>query len=69
MIRCVYAGLSMFYPESNEPKQKTETNEDQRLLLDGTVNPEYSEDDAAPRVRGLIELINQYFRNKPDQNL
>ena len=67
MMQCAFAGLTMFYPEFEEPKQKSETNEDQRLLLDGTVNPEYSGDDVAPRVKGLIELINQYFGKKPGQ--
>lgn len=58
----------MFYPEDKKPKANTETNEDQHLVLDGTVNLDYAGDEPTPRVKGLIELINQYFRNKPDRN-
>lgn len=56
----------MFYPEDTEPKK--DTAEDQHLILDGTVNLDYS-DDNVPRVKGLIELLSQFFRDKPNQNL
>ena len=69
MMRCGFAGLAMLYPEDNEAKQNNGTNEDQQLLLDGTANLDYADDDPVPRVKGLIELINQYFRNKPGQSL
>ncbi|MDH3859499.1 MAG: hypothetical protein OEV07_16010, partial [Gammaproteobacteria bacterium] len=62
-------GLAMLYPEDNEAKENNGTNEDQQLLLDGTANLDYADDDPVPRVKGLIELINQYFRNKPGQSL
>ena len=58
----------MFYPEDNKPKANIETNEDRHLVLDGTVNLDYAGDEPIPRVKGLIELINQYFRNKSDRN-
>lgn len=69
MMRCAFAGLDMLYPEDNETKENNGTNEDQQLLLDGTANLEYADDDPIPRVKGLIELINQYFRDKPGQSL
>ena len=59
----------MFFPDDNEAKENTGTAEDQQLLLDGTVNLDYADDDRVPRVKGLIELINHYFGNKPGQNL
>lgn len=68
-MRCAFAGLAMFYPEDNEAKENTETTGDQHLLLDGTVNLDYADDEPVPRVKGLIELLNQYFRKKPGQNL
>jgi len=68
-MRCAFTGLAMLYPEDNEAKENNGTNEDQQLLLDGTANLDYADDDPVPRVKGLIELINQYFRNKPGQSL
>jgi len=59
----------MFYPDDNEPKASTEANEDQHLVLDGTANLDYTGEETTPRVKGLIELLSQYFRNKPDRNL
>ena len=59
-------GILMFYPEETEPKK--DTAEDQHLILDGTVNLDYSDDDV-PRVKGLIELLSQFFSDKPKQNL
>lgn len=54
----------MFYSEDSEAKENAGTTEDQQLLLDGTVNMDYADDDPVPRVKGLIELINQYFCKK-----
>ena len=68
-MQCAFTGLAMFFPEDTEAKENNGTNEDQQLLLDGTVNLDYTDDDPVPRVKGLIELINQYFRNKPGQSL
>lgn len=53
----------MFYFEDKEPKEKTDTTEDQHLVLDGTVYLDYSDDDQIPRIKGLIELLNKYFAN------
>ena len=36
----------------------------QNPVMDGTVNPDYFEDDQVPRVKGLIELFEQYFSSK-----
>lgn len=50
----------MHYPEDTELKEHTDRTEDQHLILDGTANLDYSDDDV-PRVKGLIELIKEYF--------
>lgn len=54
----------MRYPEENEKRDKSEAAEKQRLLLDGTANLDYPDDEQVPRVRGLIELFNLYFGDK-----
>ena len=54
--------------EKTEIEQKAEKTEDQHLVLDGTVFLDDSDDDQIPRVKGLIELLNQYFGDKPVQN-
>jgi len=69
MARCEFEGITMFYPEDNEANEITETTEDQPLVLDGTANLDYSDDEPAPRIKGLAELLNQYLRNKSGQNL
>lgn len=57
----------MFYPEDEEPKDYAD-KADNHLIFDGTVNLDYSDDDQVPRVKGLIELLNRYFCDKPVQN-
>ena len=47
----------------SEPEETTETTLDPQLVLDGTVNLDYSSDDEPPRVKGLIELINEYIQD------
>ena len=64
---CV-CGFAMVDSEDNKPKAMIETNQDRHLVLDGTANLDYAGDEPTPRVKGLIELINQYLRNKPDRN-
>ena len=54
--------------ENTEIEEKAEKTEDQHLVLDGTVNLYDSDDDQIPRVKGLIELLNQYFGDKSVQN-
>ncbi len=53
----------MFYQGNTELEDMTETTLDPQLVLDGTVNLDYSSEDDAPRVKGLIELINEYIRD------
>lgn len=53
----------MHYPEDIELKEQTDTTEDQHLILDGTANLDYSDDDV-PRVKGLLELLKEYFGEK-----
>ncbi len=53
----------MHYPEDTEPKKHTDTTDDQHLILDGMANLDYSDDDV-PRVKGLIELLKEYFGAK-----
>ena len=57
-------GVSMIYPENEERQEKADKTEDQHLVLDGTVNLDYSDEDQVPRVKGLIELFSQFFSNK-----
>ena len=56
----------MLYPEEIKPKEYADKT-DNHLIFDGTVNLDYS-DDNVPLVKGLVELLNQYFDNKPNQN-
>ena len=58
----------MLNTENTEVEEKAEKIEDQHLVLDGTVNLYDSDDDQIPRVKGLIELLNQYFIDKSVQN-
>ena len=55
--------------ENTEIEKKADKTQDQHLVLDGTVNLDYSDDDNIPRVKGLIELLSQFYSNKPNQNL
>lgn len=58
----------MINPEDDKTKENADTTEDQHLVLDGTANLDYSDDEQIPRIKGLIELLNQYFGNKPNQD-
>ena len=53
----------MQYPEDTEWEEYADTTEDQHLVLDGKANLDYSDDDV-PRVKGLIELLKDYFGAK-----
>jgi hypothetical protein len=46
--------------EDKEAKQPADTAGDHHLVLDGTVNLDYS-DDEVPQVKGLIELLQDYL--------
>ena len=58
----------MLNVKNTEIEEKAEKTPDQHLVLDGTVNLHDSDDDQIPRVKGLIELLNQYFGDKSVQN-
>jgi hypothetical protein len=51
----------MFYPRDNDLNEIADTDDSQFLVLDGTANLDYFDDEQIPRVKGLIELLNQYF--------
>ena len=58
----------MNYPESTNSTSADITGEPQKLVLDGTVHIEEPEDEPAPRVRGLIELLNLFLsRRHPEE--
>ena len=58
----------MHYPEETEKKDNIDTTEQQKLVLDGTANLDYSDDEQVPRVKGLIQLLNLYFGRNRDIN-
>lgn len=51
----------MFHPTENESEALTETDDGQYLVLDGTVNLDDADEDQVPRVRGLIEILEQFL--------
>ena len=52
----------MFQSNDPDPQQyRVSNNEGHFLVLDGTANLDYDNDDQVPRVKGLIELFNQYI--------
>ncbi len=51
----------MNYPGNNEAKPTGSSGNQQKPVLDSTVHIEEPEDEPAPRVRGLIELFNQFL--------
>ncbi len=51
----------MYYPANNETNEISGGHEDPYLVLDGTANLDYIDDEQVPRVKGLIELLSQYF--------
>jgi hypothetical protein len=53
----------MFDHGDKELEDLPATTPDPKLVLDGTVNLDYSSDDETPRVKGLIELINEYVHD------
>jgi hypothetical protein len=50
----------MYDFESVEHEENDDMTEGQPLILDGTVHLDYSDDEQALRVKGLIELVDQY---------
>lgn len=57
----------MNYPEDARPAENADTTEEQHLVLDGTANLDYSEDDQVPRIKGLVELLSQFLGNRRDR--
>ena len=51
----------MNYPEYSEARSSDDDREPRQPLLDGTVHIEEHEDEPAPRVMGLIELLNRFL--------
>lgn len=58
---CIFWGIAMFHPTEDETKTLADADDEQYLLLDGTVNPDWADDDEVPRVRGLIEILEQFL--------
>jgi hypothetical protein len=50
----------MYDYESVDQEELDDMIEGQPLVLDGTVNLDYTDYEQAPRVRGLIELVSEY---------
>ena len=65
MTFCSFQGVYMYYPEDSDTKEYTEKPEQHRLVLDGTASLDYADEEQVPRVKGLIELLNQYFGDRP----
>jgi hypothetical protein len=50
----------MYDFESVDQEEMSDMVEGQPLVLDGTVNLDYSDDEQAPQIKGLIELVAEY---------
>ena len=61
---CGSKGVVMHYLEESESKDNSDAAEKQHLVLDGTANLDYQDEEQIPRVKGLIELFNIYFGGK-----
>ena len=55
-------GVAMTDP--TEKEDIVETIEDPQLLLDGTANLDYPDEEQVPRVRGLVEILEQYLGSR-----
>ena len=53
----------MYDFEDRDSVRDDEDSDDTSLILDGTANVEYSIDEQPPRVKGLIELLQDYLRS------
>jgi hypothetical protein len=51
----------MFHATEDETNPLADSDDEQFLLLDGTVNLDCADDDEVPRVRGLIEILEQFL--------
>jgi hypothetical protein len=50
----------MYDYESVDQEEMNDMIEGQPLVLDGTVNLDYSDYEQAPQIKGLIELVAEY---------
>jgi hypothetical protein len=50
----------MYDYESVDQEEMEDMIEGQPLVLDGTVNLDYSDCEQAPKIKGLIELVSEY---------
>ena len=57
----------MYDYESVDQEELDDMTERQSLVLDGTVNLDYTDYEQAPRIRGLIELVSGYAGMKRNQ--
>jgi hypothetical protein len=57
----------MYDYESVDQEELDDMVEGHPLVLDGTVNLDYTDYEQAPRVRGLIELVSGYAGWAPDR--
>jgi hypothetical protein len=51
----------MDYPNESELEDMTELPSEHHLVLDGTVCLDDYDDDSITHIRGLVELISDYF--------
>ena len=49
------------YPKETDRRESPDSTEQRPLLLDGTANLEYGDGEQVPRVKGLVELLNEFF--------
>ena len=54
----------MTYPDEKDDLATSGPDEDPQLLLDGTANLDYADEEAVPRVRGLIELVEEFLGHR-----
>lgn len=51
----------MYYPKDAELNEVTDISTEHHLILDGTVSLDNADDESIPRIRGLVELFNDFF--------
>ena len=59
----------MFNFDETGSDEITDWKKNQHLILDGTAHLESPENEEIPRVKGLIELFNQFLRGNSDRRL
>jgi hypothetical protein len=53
----------MYSSNDSDVNEYTDPTNERQLILDGTVYMDEPEDISVPRVKGLVELISDYFNN------